>query len=233
MFIVRVKEIQNENNALFSKITQLLCKTDIRHEYVLYLKIIEACKDGDIQNLEILYAEMINTCRNLMECTHEFWSIALQHRIKLGKMIENKGLGTWMKAVDEWISHANIRDIVERNQDLSGVFEPESMHIRYFGVVLSEAFAVRRVIEKSTKAQLVEELDRYSNITLGFYYEIYKMTIFELYPTMLPIRCQTALLVRKMISSDSMHEVADIADKIVILTPGLANLVRGYIEKEI
>lgn len=232
MFIARVKEIQNENGALFSKIAQLLCKTDIRHEYVLYLKIIEACMNGNIQNLERLYAEMISTCKNLLECTHEFWSIALQHRIKLGKMIEDKGLGTWMKAVDEWISHANIRDIVERNQDLSGVFEPESMHMRYFGVVLSEAFASRRVIEKSTKAQIVEELDRYSNITLSFYYEIYRMIIFDLYPTMLPIRCQTAVLVRKMISSDSMQEAADIADEIAILTPGLANLVRGYVEKE-
>lgn len=193
-----IEEIKTDNIQGYLNAADVLAEVDAKHAYLLYMKII-GNRDADAEVLTNLYRDAISSIDDIINMNHIFWTIAIQRKIDIGKLVEKKSMNVWIESIDDWASGAKLKDIVEKMQDLSAVINGESMHMRYFSMVVAEAFFVRKRLDNISFEELSMEVNRYAGAVKGFYALVYRPEIFKECFSILPTRCQAALLLEQIV----------------------------------
>ena len=198
MFTNAIDEMKQDNMQGFINAADILAGLNSNNSYILYMKIV-GNRDANTEVLEGLYSVAISAIDDIINMDHIFWAIAVQRKIDISKMIEKKPMNRWMHAIDEWANVAKLKDIVEKMQDLSAAVNSESMHIKYFNMVIAEAFFIRKKLDNISFEELSVDVVRYAGAVKGFYALVYRPEIFKECFTILPSRCQAAILLEQIV----------------------------------
>lgn len=166
----------------------------INNGYVKYLHIINNRDNENIEYLIDLYRNFTVEVNDLIGVTNLFYQIADERGINLASIINEAPMDKWMDGVDAWIVGKKISEILTKKQELDRNLLGDGMHLKYFDMVLVEAFMYRKKLDDITYENIFEEILKFCETTLDFYARIYLEDIFMNYPTLLPKRCQAALL---------------------------------------
>ena len=199
MFANAVDELKQDDIQGFIKAADIIAELNSNNSYVLYMKIVSN-RDASHEVLSDLYREAILAIDDIINLDHIFWSIAIQRNIDISKIVERKPMNRWMYTVDEWAKGAKLKDIVEKVKDLSSTVDANSMHMKYFNMIVAEAFFVRKRLEGVSFEEISAEVVKYSGVVKEFYGLIYRPEIFKECFTILPMRCQAIIMLERTIS---------------------------------
>ena len=74
------------------------------------------------------------------------------------------------------------------------------------------------------------ELVKYLNVIMNYYKIIYKEEVFEKYPSILPNRCQVAMIISNMLELNNKEEIENDVNKVIKLMPRLQPICDKYLE---
>ncbi|MBQ2982181.1 MAG: glycosyltransferase [Lachnospiraceae bacterium] len=222
--ISTIEEEKQKNMQGFLYAADILDEVDSDNSYILYMKIISN-RDTDVKMLEELYDKAISSINDIINLDHIFWTIAIQRKIDIGKMIVKKPMNRWIETIDEWAVRAKLKEIVEKTQDLSVVVNADSMHMKYFNMMIAEAFFIRKKLEGISFEELRMDVIRYADAVKRFYAVIYRTEIFKECFTILPSRCQVAIILEQVINEGG-DKLDGRLDYCVELLPNVARIVK-------
>lgn len=214
----RIESMKDEDISAFLNIADIMSHIESNHGYVQFMTII-ANRNEDVALLEKLYDKAIRDINDIINLHHHFWSIAAQRQISIASMIDKKPMDVWMKKVDEWAISAKVKELIEKKQDLSNNIYSDGMHMKYFDVVLVENLMYRKKLDDITLNDIRTELVKFTNVVMDFYRIIYRDEVFNSCPTLLPNRCQVALIFAKVLSGSSEDMVKDLREAAMMMPP--------------
>lgn len=189
----KVDELKSINMQGFKKLARIIRGVSSDAGYIQYLRIVCAfldAKDGEIQ---ALYKKAVDSIPDIVNMPHEFFIIAARCGIELSSLFSQRPLVLWMNGVDQLFKKSNVRELIEKKQDLDSALEHDSIHMKYFDMIFVENLLYRKKMDKIDMPKLQEEIREYYNSVMSFYREIYNDDVFEKYPTILPRRCQVVM----------------------------------------
>ena len=229
VFINAIDEMKQENMQGFIQAADILAELDSQNAYIQYMKIVSN-RDRDVDLLEDLYRRAISSIDDIINLDHFFWSIAIQRGINIDKMVTKKPMNSWIYIIDEWSKSAKLKDIVEKLQDLSAVIDGNSMHMKYFNMIVAEAFFIRKKLDGVSFEEIRAEVVRYSRVVKEFYELIYRPEIFKDCFTILPMRCQVAIILEKVVD-DGIEKLDERLDYCASLLPSIRRItdkIKGF-----
>lgn len=147
--------------------------------------------------------------------------------VDAGAWIKEKPLAWWIEALDRWSGNVKIRELIEMKQAMEEITDRDSLHISYFDMIFEEGLLIRRRLEDMSLKELRDEISVYAGRVIAFYRNIYVEECFESYETMLPARCQAALLLMEMCQKGA--EFDEIKRRnLVKLMPGFKRICLFY-----
>lgn len=225
----RVVEIKKEDISAFLKLADIIGQLDSDNGYIQFMKIVRNRNTPDTEMLTGLCRKAARDITDIINIDHEFWSIVASRNIDISNIIEEKPLLNWAKNVDTWMASVKIKDLIEKKQDLMNCIDNEGMHMRYFDMLMSEAFLIRKRLDDITMDAVREEMMKFVRTVLGFYGNVYKEEIFDHHKTFLPERCQAALIMRELCQNNTEDKVNK-ANQVSKLMPALGKIMDKYKE---
>ena len=222
MFTKYIEENKQENMQGFLNAADILAEIDSINSYILYMKIV-SYRNDDINILIDLYRMAISNINDIINLDHIFWTIASQRGIDIKEMVAKKPMNRWMHSVEEWAKGAKIKDIVEKLQDLTAAVDGDSMHMKFFSMIVAEAFFIRKKLDGISFEEISAEVVRYSGVVKYFYSIIYKPEIFNECFTILPARCQAAIILERVVN-DGMDKLDGRIDYCAELMPSISRI---------
>ena len=198
IFISAIEDAKQNDVQGFINAADVLAELDSTDGYILYMKIVSK-RNGDINELSDLYSSTVMFIDDVINLDHIFWSIAVQRKIDIGKMIEKKPMNRWMNSVDDWAKDVKIKELVEKIQDLTAVISGDSIHMKYFNMIIAEAFFVRKKLDNISFEEIKEDVVKYSDAVKSFYCMVYRAEIIQECFTILPARYQAAIMLEKIV----------------------------------
>ena len=223
MFVKTIEEEKEKNMQGFVEAADILTEINSKNSYIMYMKIVSN-RNADMNILEDLYSCAISSIEDIINLDHIFWSIAIQRKIDIRKMVEKKPMNRWMYTVDEWAKGVKIKEIIEKIQDLSATINAESMHMKYFNMIVAEAFFIRKKLEEITFEEISAEVVRFSGVVKDFYSMIYRPEIFKECFTVLPARCQAAIMLEQIVN-EGVEKLDARLDYCANLLPAIARII--------
>ena len=228
--VLKEVECMKDNNMdSFLNVADVMSYIDSNHGYVQFMTIISKRNDSK-EILELLYEKAINDINDIINLHHHFWQIASARKIDISCVVDKKPISQWMEKVDEWAKNIKLADLIEKKQDLSMVLLEDGMHMKYFDVVLVENLLFRKKLENATLENIKMELVKYLNVIMNYYKIIYKEEVFEKYPSILPNRCQVAMIIANMLELNNKEEIENDVNKVIKLMPRLQPICDKYLE---
>lgn len=228
MMLNCIECMKDEDMSGFLNIADIMANIESNHGYIQFMTIISK-RNEDKSVLEPLYEKAIRDINDIINLHHHFWAIAAQRQIPIAQMIDQKPMDVWVKKVDEWAVNAKVKEVIEKKQDLSANMYSDGMHMKYFDVVLVEHLMYRKKLENISFEDIRMELIKYTNAVMDFYRTIYRDEVFNQCPTMLPTRCQVALILVKVLCGSS-GDVANDMKKVATMMPLAKSIVEKYLE---
>lgn len=231
LVLKHVDKIKDEDINAFINIADVMAELDTSNGYVQFMRIVSKRNESE-ELLYSLYEKAIREINDIINLHHIFWTIAAQRKIDIAQMIARKPMDRWISTVDEWAKDIKVKDLVEKKQDLSQVLYQDGMHMKYFDVILVENLMYRKKLEGIAIEDVKAEMLKYTNAVMSFYREIYKDSIFVDCPTILPARCQVAMIFMKILCGDisDLNEVKANLTEVVKIMPGITKLMEKYLE---
>lgn len=229
MLLLGIMQLREVDMQGFYKLADIMALTKSKNGYVQYLRIVSARDDIYTDRLTNLYERVIDTITDIINLDSEFWMIAIEKGIGIGQMIENSSIDKWMSSVDSWLANVKVRELIERRQQLDRLLDTKSVHMRYFDMGMEEALLIRKRLDGITIDGLKAELNSLVNTIMDFYKKVYRENIFEDHPSVLPARCQAAIVLRKLCNGE-ITDVALAKQQISKLMPRLQNIMEKYEE---
>lgn len=225
----RIEKMREEDMDSFLNVADSMALVESNHGYVQFMNIISN-RNADIGVLEKLYEKAIYDINDIVNLHHQFWSIAAQRQVNIASIVDKKPVDRWMTTVDSWAKNARVKDLIEKKQDLSALFDNSGIHMKYFDMVLVENLMYRKKLEGVSVTDIRNEMIRFTNVVMEFYRMIYKDNIFVECPTILPIRCQVALKFLKVLSGDKVDEKKEL-NSAADMMPGIRKMMDIYLEQ--
>lgn len=229
MFLLAIIEMKEEDLDGFYKIADIMAMTNSNNGYVNYLRIINARNDIYADRLTGLYEKTVESVTDIINLDNDFWDIAIEKNIDIKDMINKSSINYWMKTVDTWFGSAKVREILERRQRLDKLLCAQGIHLKYFAMVMTEALLVRKKLDNTTIEDLNNQLIEYINEVMEFYAGIYTDFVFEKHTSVLPVRCQVALLLKKLCVTKDV-DIKQIKTQVTNAMPQLQNILNRYEE---
>lgn len=231
VFFDVLMKLEVENRQKFNKLADIVAMTDSDDVYVDYIRIISARDDMYTERMPQYYTRVIKSDYNVLWFDNRFWNIAYKKNIDIDSILQQVALNEWIKKTDMWIENAKVQDIVEKDSLFSVLLSRDSMHKQYMDAAISEAMLIRRRLDGITREKLQEALESYSCTVVEYYKSIYKEAVFDIYTTILPIKCQVALMVsvicrKKALNVDIKHD----KEQILKLMPKFKRILDKYEE---
>lgn len=224
-----VMQLKEEDIEGFYKIADIMSMTNSSNGYVAYLRIISARNDIYADRLTGLYDRAIRSITDIINLDNDFWELAIQKGIDLREKLSDISLDNWMKTVDGWIMNSKVRELIIRRQQLEKLMYAEDIHLKYYDMIMSEELLMRKKLDNITLEGLKNELADYANEVLNFYAVLFVDDIFEKHPSVLPVRCQVALIIRRLCTTNEV-ELKQVKQQIVTVMPRLENILNKYEE---
>ncbi len=228
MLMNEVKELEKKDKLGFYKVADSFAMADTDNGYVNYLRIISARSDLYTERLEKLYDKVLKSDIDLMSLDNTFWMIAADKNINLNVMINKYSMEQWSVDVDAWMVNVKVLQLIERKSVLDGVLRSDNIYMIYFDAAMAEALLLRKRLDNITMKAIREEIQNFISASMKYYKIIYKEHVFKEYPTILPIRCQVAVMLEKL--CDGEIEISVARDMVVKFMPRLKNLMDKYEE---
>ena len=227
--MMEVEKLEGGDKWKFYKLADIMALSRTNRGYVQYMKIICARNDIYPERLNILYEEAFKTITDIVNVDNKFFMIAIDKVINIDKMIQNHPMDKWTVAVDEWMVNIKVAKLIEKKQILDQLIRPNTIHMIYFEAAMAEALLLRKRLDNVTADGLRDEMIRFYETAMTYYRMIYREEIFEKYPSVLPTRCQVALLMKKLCAC-AAGDGEEIVDDILKLMPRLEKVMSKYKE---
>lgn len=206
-----VMELKGEDLQGYFKVADIMTLTSSQNGYVQYLRIVSAKDELYIDRLTNLYEKAIKSIPDLINMDKEFWEIAAVRKVDISEMVAGSSISQWMVTVDKWSKETRIRQLVETKKILDKTLKRDGIHLKYYDIVLQESLLLRKKLDGITLESLSSDLNDYSREILNFYGIIYKPDVIELHQSILPGRCQVALLLKELHADNDIQKLkADI-----------------------
>lgn len=193
-----------------SRLYRLTAELDYKHRYISERRILWLERDPDIasepvrrQLLEAAFADLVAQYGDeLFEIKAEIWRVAEKWEISPeGKLLQTD-YRKWKALTERWCREASMEKLREWDARISGWKRSEDVRYAYYFLRSGEA-ALRRYAE--TGPQEAGDADRpeqllweYGERVLTYYGKIYRETVFEESPEILPDEAQLALELKKL-----------------------------------
>lgn len=152
--------------------------------------------------------------------------LKLSGGVSADERIRQIPLARWMVKIDEWSAGAKVKELIETKQAFDVMCEADHLHKRYFDMVFEEALCYRRKIDGITVEEARTELSEYARNVISFYKDIYIIEHnMKMYSSILPNRCQGALLLREICDENAGGDEEKI-QYIQALLPQLKNILK-------
>lgn len=224
--IMKLKETDLQG---FYKVADIMAMTELHNGYVQYLRIVSARDDIYADRLTGLYEKAVESITDIVNLDSDFWSIAIEKNIPIGAMIERSPISRWIRGVDSFLAGVRVKELIERRQQLDRLMDSKCIHMRYFDMGMAEALLIRKRLMGATLDSLKAELNDFADVVMEFYKRVYKENVFAEYPSVLPARCQGAIILKRMCKGE-ITDMALIRQQLSRLMPGLKNIMDRYEE---
>ena len=228
MLLLGIMQLKEEDVQGFYKLADIMAMTNSNNGYVHYLRIISARDDIYTERITEYYKKTIKSVGDIINLDDDFFNIAIDKSIAIGEMINETSVDRWMKSVDSWLLNVKVRELIGRCQQLNRVLGDDSIHKRYFDMGMVEALLIRKRLDSITMDNLKEELTNYVDVVLCFYKDVYKEVIFVEHPSVLPVRCQIAILLGKLCKGEA--DICSVKTQILNGMPSLKHILDKYEE---
>lgn len=228
MLINAIIDLEKEDKKAFYKVADIMAMTKTEKGYVQYLRIVSARSDLYTDRLEKLYEGVVNSISDIINIDNVFWAIAADKNIDVNSMMMNHSINQWTAAVDAWLVNVKVIQLIEKKSALDTVLDANEIHMIYFDAAMAEALLLRKRLENITLQALEEEIKNFIDASMRYYRIIFRENIFEEHPSILPTRCQVAILFNKLCKREI--EFADAKVQILNLMPRLKNIMDRYEE---
>lgn len=193
--------------------------------------LVSASHIGEIEvyKLCLQYVEQVVALDNANE--KDFMSMLMMAEkcgMDIGLWLKRKTLAWWMNLLDKWSVNAKVKELVEAKIVLSKVLEINNIYMQYYDVVFTEAMLIRKKLEEVTLCELQEEIQNCTDIVIGFYKNMYQSQVFENYMSLLPVRVQVSVMLKKLCDKQQMD--VKVIEKIIKLMPRFAKVLEKYDE---
>lgn len=232
---------QGEFEKLF-RLRRLVSELDCEHHYILYTKIIfEAQKmerTGESVNtrksIAGFFAQLFEKhTEKLLDIKKDVWNVAENMDIQIEPMFLKINYRKWKDVLEKWCREVSVEDLREWDKRMKNWKTVEDFRYSIFDIKCAEGFLFCYQKEKAGIVQWEEAFWRYADSVLKFYKSLYRESVFEECPEVLPDEVWIALHLRKL------HECREKSDdkgalsvlrKCIGIFPVLEKALEAYAE---
>lgn len=200
---------QGEEEKL-SRLYRLIAELDYKHRYILERRILwlernPDCKDAAVrkQRLEAAFADLVEQYGDEMfEVKAEIWKAAEVFEIPMEERLLQLDYRKWKSLTEQWSREASLEKLREWEVRISGWKRSGDARYDYYFLRSGEAMLRRYAETGSQEEGYAEKLEQllweYGERVLTYYRKIYRETVFEESPEILPDEAQLALELEKL-----------------------------------
>ena len=108
------------------------------------VSIITSYRSNDIEKLEMLYEKVVTSKESVFCMEREFYEIAFEKRIGLGRLINKMSVDSWRDVIISWISKTRNKDIVIYKYYFDNISDMDNEHRDIFEQILVKELDNRR-----------------------------------------------------------------------------------------
>lgn len=132
MLVKRIGQMKEDNPEGYACLCNVMINVAGQPGYKELVSIIVANKSGDIGKLYEIYEQTVYADDNVLSMEKEFYEVALDKNIPLGKMICGISVERWTKMLKLWARTVRNRDIIQTKKYLDKFLPVDSIHMKLF-----------------------------------------------------------------------------------------------------
>lgn len=139
-----VSGLKNQDEKKYLVVCNIMAKVTGQLGYNDLVSIITSYRSNDIEKLEMLYEKVVTSKESVFCMEREFYEIAFEKRIGLGRLINKMSVDSWRDVIISWISKTRNKDIVIYKYYFDNISDMDNQHRDIFEQILVKELDNRR-----------------------------------------------------------------------------------------
>ena len=116
------------DNEGYAKVCDIIAKIAGQPGYRSLVQIVTICKNRNYEQLSEVYKKAYMEDDKILLVENEFYELALNYKIELGKIIKDITLERWNKLLEIWLMNSSNKGIIRTKNYMDGLLEKTSKH---------------------------------------------------------------------------------------------------------
>ena len=124
----RLQELKEVDIEGYAKVCDIIAKIAGQPGYRSLVQIVTMCKNRYYEQLSEVYKKAYMEDDKILMVDNEFYELAFNYKIELGKIIEDISLERWNELLGMWLMNTSNKGIVRTKNYMDGLLEKASEH---------------------------------------------------------------------------------------------------------
>lgn len=126
--LTAVSELKGQDEKSYLAMCNIMARVTGQPGYNDLVNIITSYRNNDIQKLELLYEKVVGSDMSVFCMEKEFYEIAIDKKISIGKLINKLDVNSFSAMVEKWCAIARNKDIVICKKHIDNINGIDNVH---------------------------------------------------------------------------------------------------------
>lgn len=213
---------------------ECLARLESSHWYFALLRLRALKMKGAVsEDYTVLYRSLWAEVREVLPVSVKYgmWKMSGQESAAVKEVLEEVPFWRWEAAVRNCMERMKHQERLKCREALAGLFSGTDERMQIWDIY-EMPYLIRDGLEASEDMEGIMALfGNYAQTAVDYYKKLYREDVFQAHADMLPVECQSALIIERLdscIEAGGYREAADCLKELAGLMPCLAEAVKLY-----